>query len=197
MGDDYGARYEIHGSVWSEKLKKTRRRSLATEHLVCLMHRYVWKEGHTHPGARLEDHVDEVTKEIKSKGFSVGIAGDNHRGFCTKEFLVPGGFYRSKSNEADYLPCIGAIYDDMTLMRYSLDVSKDEMVDVAADEDANDKDLIGNDKYIELIEMFDEEKTNIEDFIDEVKIYCKHQKITNKDIKELLAVVLDEAHGGK
>ena len=80
---------------------------------MALVHAYIWKTGHTFPGAPQENHIEEWRKKLG--GFAVALFGDNHRGFLDRSkrpiICNSGGFMRRKSDEREYQPCFFSIYE--------------------------------------------------------------------------------------
>lgn len=94
---------------------------------ILLVHRYVWTDDRRYPDAPKEMHVAALQKILK--GYDVAVTGDNHKGFISQALkcnvLNVGGFIRRKSDEIDYNPCVGVIFDDGTVKRKKLDTSID------------------------------------------------------------------------
>lgn len=69
------------------------------------------------------------------QGYDVAVFGDNHKGFLYKSWEAKvnifncGGFIRRKSDEIDYKPMVGLLYQDGTVIPHCLDTSKDKFVD--------------------------------------------------------------------
>lgn len=100
---------------------------------VALIHRYCWKDGHSHPGAKPEDFVDAYCDTLD--GFDGLVFGDNHQAFCYAAPRTPGRlgwvrnggcFVRQTVTEMDVRPSVGLIYDDGSLTEVGLDCREDK-----------------------------------------------------------------------
>lgn len=94
---------------------------------ICVAHKYVWIKGHSFTGAPEDRRVNAV-KGLTN--FDVCVFGDNHSGFLTRigtrtNVFNCGTFMRRRSDEADYLPQVGLIYSDGSVVPHLLDISRD------------------------------------------------------------------------
>lgn len=101
---------------------------------MAVIHRYVWKKGHSYPTAPEENRLGAFRKELK--GYDVAIFGDNHKGFLARAGKTTvfncGGFMRRKSDEIDYKPQVGLLYDDGSIEPHYLDCSADIITETAS-----------------------------------------------------------------
>jgi len=116
---------------------------------VALVHQYVWIEGRSYPGAPKEAKLSSNKKALK--GWDVVIFGDNHKGFLgsvgdTTVFNC-GGLQRRKSDEIDYTPWVGLLYDDGTIEPHLLDCSDDIITETVSRRDP--KDDVGLQEFLE------------------------------------------------
>lgn len=124
----------LHGFPWGFDLCEAPEDKDLNPMHVAVVHRYCWKDGHTHPGAKPEDHVNAHRGSLE--GFQVALFGDNHRGFASvakpgHPHVINGGtFLKRKSDERDYKPFLGLVYADGTIGQHFLDTSKDEWSEV-------------------------------------------------------------------
>lgn len=125
--DPDGEDFAVYGFGWEQEIHPLKERKDGEVQRIALIHRYVWKEGHSYPGAPETARIDKFTKALK--GYDIAICGDNHQGFIADagdcRVLNCGGFIRRKSDEIDYVPKVGLIYSDGTVKRKPLDTSGD------------------------------------------------------------------------
>ena len=105
----------LYGFPWGWKL--TRCPAQTNDPLtLAVCHRYCWIEGNSHPGAKPEDHVDALRKELA--GFDAAVFGDNHSGFLASRrtgeaaVLNSGTVMRRTTAEAGYNPAYGVLYSN-------------------------------------------------------------------------------------
>lgn len=135
----------IHGFPWGKLLKPPPKDGQVH---VALVHKYVWMKGKSFPGAPEESRVDTGKKE--TKGWDAVIFGDNHKGFLYQDgktiIFNCGGFLRRKSDEINYQPQVGLLYEDGTIQPYTLDCSADKITATGsvreAEEDMELKDFL-------------------------------------------------------
>jgi hypothetical protein len=99
--------------------------------LLAVVHRYIWKKGKSYPDAPKENHVASIGRQLQ--GYDAAVFGDNHKGFLSEAggctILNCGGFMARKSDERNYRPCYGVLYDDGSIERVEFDISQDKWID--------------------------------------------------------------------
>lgn len=147
---------ELHGFPWGVELWPAEQRCFhnPTSHCpskvrkntikVALIHQYIWTDGYSYPGAPNSGKIKAFGKNIT--GWDVVIVGDNHKGFTTRHrgviILNCGGLQRRASDEIDYRPQVGLLYNDGTIEHKRLDVSADIIDETAKPRtDQEDMDL--------------------------------------------------------
>jgi len=118
----------IRGFGWDQPLEPSLDSTKVT---IALIHRYCWIPKYSFPGAPEENRADQLGRLLK--GYQVALFGDNHHGFKTTlstgtHVLNLGGFIRRKTDEMDYTPSYGVIFEDGTVERVPLDTSTDQFV---------------------------------------------------------------------
>lgn len=114
----------LWGVPWNHEIPTPDRKKFV--HNIAVIHRFCWAEGHSHPGAKTEDHVTEQWQKLKQVGFSCAVFGDNHSGFSfRRQVLNCGTPIRRRSDEWDYQPKVGLLLKDMKLETIDLDTSID------------------------------------------------------------------------
>jgi hypothetical protein len=120
-------RLALHGFPWGVPVKPKVELSSGVVHLA-VVHAYIWKAGCSYPGADEEQHA--VKYQAKLKGFSAAVFGDNHKGFMIGDRLMNcGTLLRRKSDEKDYRPQVGLLYDDGHIEPHFLDTSADRFLE--------------------------------------------------------------------
>ena len=98
---------------------------------IALIHSLIWKKGHTYPDAPETSNIKAWMDRLD--GYNVAVFGDNHDGFIDTSkgcrIMNCGCLIRAKSNERDYKPSVGLIYDDGSITRKHLDTSEDKWID--------------------------------------------------------------------
>ena len=121
--------FTVHPFGWEAKLKETARDD--DQMNVGLLHKYVWKEGNTYPGADETGHVEAVAKALDH--LDVIICGDNHKGFQYESDSVfiwnCGTFMRRTLADETFAPRLGILYSGDVVRPYSLDTSQDVYLD--------------------------------------------------------------------
>jgi len=177
----------VHGFGWEQKIepltKEEREKKDAVT--VALIHRYVWKDKHSYPGAPETARIDSYTKALK--GYDVAVVGDNHMGFLTNagdcRVLNCGGFIRRKSDEIEYVPKAGLIFSDGTVKRVAYD-TKDDVFDLAVSK--RDEVPVNMQEFIEGLEKLGEHGL---DFREAVINHLKKETIKPKTKEIILAAL--------
>lgn len=125
----------VYGCGWGQEIKPLLGEKDGRIEIL-LAHKYVWVDKETkYPDAPEEANISTLRKSLK--GYDVAIFGDNHKHFIATmgkgTVINVGGFIRRKSDEIDYEPCVGVIYDDGTVKRKRLDTSIDVFHDTPED----------------------------------------------------------------
>lgn len=110
---------------------------------VALIHAYCWKDGHTHPGAKEEEHVGAWLDRLR--GYDGLIFGDNHQAFTVPRFTPKkpwvrngGCFIRQTTAELDVTPTVGLVWSDGSLTEEPLACCKQDEFDLDAAPAAGD-----------------------------------------------------------
>lgn len=99
---------------------------------LAVVHAYCWKDGHAFPGCPQEQHVKEWAKKLS--GYTAAVFGDNHKGFTWNADRqiddVPavrngGTFMIRRTDEMNFAPSVGLLYDDGTWGCHLLDPKGD------------------------------------------------------------------------
>lgn len=98
---------------------------------IALVHKYVWTKKTGYPGAPLDGHLFKFRASLK--GYRVACVGDNHQGSLTLDgkttVLNCGGLLRRKTDEKDYKPSVGLIWNNGHVSRHYLDTSEDVLLE--------------------------------------------------------------------
>jgi len=150
---------------------------------IALIHQYLWTEGSSYPGAPEESRLGKTLPG--SKGWNVVVFGDNHKGFSTrcKEVSVfnCGGFQRRKSDEIDYSPQVGLIYEDGSVEPFYLNCDEDIIVKTeSAKQIKNDMQLT------DFLESLTNLKSSNLDFEETMKQVLEEKKPSHEVWKTIL-----------
>lgn len=95
---------------------------------IAMIHEYTWIPGHNYTGASIRNRVG-INSNVKT--YDVAIFGDNHSGFIHRtgrcNVINCGTLMRRKSDEADYKPMVGLIYEDGSIKPHYMNTSKDRL----------------------------------------------------------------------
>jgi len=148
---------------------------------VLLAHRYVWREGRSHPGAAPEHHINR----LDLKGYTWAVFGDNHQRFVVRQkglvICNSGTFIRRKSDEIPLRPCVSVIDEDLEFFSLQLNTHSDQFREVASSEpNAEPLDL---DAFIAGLEGLGEHGLN---FREAVEQYVKNRPDLEPKVGEIL-----------
>ena len=188
-----GDTFVVYGFGWERKIepiKKQYANPKATFPLnIALIHRYCWTQDAMYPGAPNEGHVSAFAKALA--GYDIAVFGDNHKHF--KKSLKTGtviyncgGFIRRKSDERNYKPCVGLLYEDGRVESLHLDTNDRFHENVKDDATALD---IGD--FVKGLKCLGEQGLNFEESV-------KQYLAANADIEPgVKAKVLEALKGTK
>jgi DNA repair exonuclease SbcCD nuclease subunit len=163
---------EIQEAPKEAELEKTIR--------VALAHEYVWIEGHNYTGAPSENRLGahRLKKDNLGRfgGYNVLVYGDNHKGFQTNPLGTTtafncGSLMRRNSDQVDYKPMVGLLYNDGSNEPYYLDISKDKYLGV---HEPMETDALNMKAFIQELEKLGD--TDL-DFTEAMTRYLKDNKI--------------------
>jgi DNA repair exonuclease SbcCD nuclease subunit len=147
---------------------------------LALIHKYVWIPGHTYSGASKDDQLVDfgLTRE-RWNGFKVAVFGDNHKGFLTSVgrtiVFNCGSLLRRKSDEKEYLPQIGLLYNNGMIEQHRLNIKQDKYLDLNTE--PINKDQLDVEDFFKLLENLG--ATSL-DFVQAVKEYLQSVKVSNE-----------------
>ena len=98
---------------------------------IAIVHAYIWAKQAGYAGAPEDARLPAWLPKLA--GYDVAFFGDNHKGFSAHQVFNCGGFMRRKSDEADYRPAVGLLFDDGTTERCYLDCGADAFQATAND----------------------------------------------------------------
>ena len=182
---------EVVGFPWGFEIAPLEEKSKKTT--LCVAHAFCWMKEHTYPGA--EKSKNAVAYAKKLKGFDAAVFGDNHKGFLTNKngihILNNGGFMRRNSDQINYQPCMGLLYEDGSIER--VEVYCDDDVFKNAQELAH---TIGKIQEIE-VEQFVKDMRQLEnlglDFEQALKHFCETNEVS-KQAKNLILKFIETCH---
>lgn len=167
----------VSGFPYGYKLKKTENNiSFPILPKIALIHEYAWIKGHNYTGASKES---KIIKSIPPGQLDYNIIcyGDNHKGFSScftdgTQVWNCGSIMRRNSDQIDYKPQVGLLYDDGDIRGYHLDISQDKYLDVS-------KETLGADTFnmkafIKELEKLGDEDLN---FVEAMNRYLSDNKI--------------------
>ena len=117
------------GFQWGEEIESCERELDPDEDVViAIAHQYVWWGNAKELAIATAENKMRPSAE-KYRGFTVVLFGDNHKGFLSgsthHKMFNAGTFMRRHSDERDYKPMVGELYEDGTVELYYLDTSED------------------------------------------------------------------------
>lgn len=144
----------VHAFPWGFDIHPKVKTSNTESYIdIAMCHAYIWKKGHAYPGAPQSQRVAKYRDQLK--GYTTAIFGDNHKGFIVKDkdltIMNCGTLMCRKSDERDYKPMVGLIYEDGTIEPHYLDTSQDQWLEES------------------LIEEFEKSEEDMSSFIEDLK----------------------------
>jgi len=142
---------------------------------IAVVHEYLWIRGRSYPNASLQNYYGS---KQKNSGYDLIVYGDNHKGFSIGskkgeiKLLNCGTLMRRKSDEIDYKPQIGLLFEDGSIKPYYLDTSKDKYLDIQSK--ISEEDSLDMKAFIKELEKLGDSDL---DFHTAVKQYLKKNKI--------------------
>lgn len=188
----------IIGFHFGRKLIPIQKQLLKSKKInIALVHKYVWAGKHKYPKAPKESRVETRTSKMingKLYGYDVIVYGDNHKGFLTKVGKTTvfncGTLMRRKSDEIDYKPQVGLLYNDGSVGPHYLDISQDKYLTVDEMKKAKSKEQIDlKDFAKELVKL----SSSALDFVEAMKQFYR----TNKVKKEVQKIIHTAMENGK
>ncbi len=120
----------IRGFPWGSRLDSKIIWNGKTAVRLGVAHQYVWAENACYHDAPQDAHVSTVIIKTKINAYDAVVFGDNHKGFTKRVGGVwvhnNGTFFRRKSDEAGYKPCVGLLKADCSIERYELRSCKND-----------------------------------------------------------------------
>jgi hypothetical protein len=184
------SKFQVVGFPFGKPLQPMRWKSgLFT---ISLIHKYVWTKKHSYPNPPPSGNASVVKR--KMKGYNIIISGDNHTPFCVRgrnpTLFNCGTLMRRKSDEKDYKPRVGLIFEDGTVQSRRLDISNDIFVPTA--KQAELKENIELEDF--LNGLSDLERSSI-DFAESVHRAMQRAGLS-KQAKRILIEALEGARNG-
>ena len=143
---------------------------------VAVIHDYIWKDNHCHPGVDVKKHVDSFAPVLE--GYDVACFGDNHRGFIhnTKlgtTIVNTGAFINRNADEKNLKPAVAVVYSDKSVQLDFLDVSGDRWADKL--ETVDPKNEADFRKFLNTLETLPDTST---DFVRALRAACRDRQVS-------------------
>ncbi len=159
---------------------------------IAVIHSYIWKAGHSYPGAPSVQSIGDWKDRLE--GYDIAVFGDNHSGFTDKvgdcRIVNCGCLIPRRKDEKHYRhrPHVWLLHEDCSVEQHFLDCSEDKWCGESEESTKED------DKTIEgmtdfLRELSESEKDSL-DFREAV-----HRYIDNNRVRGAVERVLLEALG--
>jgi len=153
---------------------------------IAVIHRYIWTDDKKYPGAPDTSRLTAFSSLLR--GYDVAVFGDNHKSFLSKSGSCTvfncGGFIRKKTDEIQYSPNVGVIYNDGSVKPVKLNTSTDRFHPLAEDRKEVEFDM---GQFIDQLQSLGEHGL---DFQAAVKKYILSNP-THPRVKEIIASILD------
>lgn len=131
--------FHAHGFGWGDVLKSPEQMGEGIS--LAVVHAFIWTEDYGYPGVSDDSNLRQFKKKLR--GYTAAVFGDNHKGFQAGSILNCGTFFRRKSDEIDYHPSIGVLYESGKIERNELDISGEYMECVTSETSCQDGDFKG------------------------------------------------------
>ena len=154
---------------------------------VAMVHQFVWKGKPSFPGAPAEGNVGKWKQRVK--GYDVVLVGDNHQGFTAKcgdcTIYNCGTFIRRHANEIETKPAVGLVYDDGTVKRRFLDVSRDKFSTTMK----VDREVQHNPELVEFLDELDNLDLDQIDYCEQLRLAAGQAE---EDVRNTLLEILEQ-----
>lgn len=188
---DDGDRFDLYGVGWEGELN-TNQFQYDSDRAIVLLHRYVWMDGCSYPGATKTDGCAAVAKELKRP--QLIISGDNHIGFWDGKYRVfnCGSLYRATRDQINYRPRIGIVTEKLDIIPYYLDTEFDKYLT-----EDNVAEVVDHKNDLEVDEFLQELRKMGRgglDYLEAIKRFCLKENI-DKEVRLLLREILEMSNG--
>ena len=107
---------------------------------ICIVHQYVWSnKSNCYGGIGPSNSRRVCNMEEALSGYDVAVFGDNHIGFKSKVGNTVvwncGGFMRRNSDQIDYCPRVGVLWDNGKVTEHCFDVSQELHLEARTSDD--------------------------------------------------------------
>jgi DNA repair exonuclease SbcCD nuclease subunit len=149
---------------------------------LAVVHSYIWKAGHSYPDAPAEQHAEHYMPKLA--GYDAAVFGDNHQGFMIgRNIINTGTFMRRRSDERDYKPMVGILYDDGHIEPHYLDTSADLWLGDGLPEEREPQ---KPDEDSGLLNSLNELGPDALDF-DQALSHCMDRRQTSADVRRVIS----------
>lgn len=190
-------RATVTGMPWGVPIGKPRKDvSKDSAVSIALIHQFVWKKGHTYPGALPTGNVRAIHRKLQKYGYSVAVCGDNHKGFLDKSggttIYNNGGFIRRNIDEVDRVPTLGLIYSDGTVKLRPINAAEKDLFCDRQDLRESTANVSESSKAF-LKSLGRVGQTNI-DFKEAVRMYINTHDDIPSGVSDILMELIDNEH---
>jgi len=181
----------VYGFGWTEDVWPP---DLSSRTKVAIIHDYIWVNGKKYSGAPNEAKLEGWKNRLK--GYDAAFFGDNHKGFVRKigdcNVMNCGCLFPSNSDEIDYKPAVGLLFDDGSIERILLDTLQDKWL--TDDVITGDRDDV---KFARLLEELNSvvHDTGV-DFTEAINKALKSSKSVSKLASQVVRSVMDTIENG-
>ena len=177
-----------YGFPFGKEIKSAKKETYSNIINMAVAHQYVWYGNNKHNKTTAEQCVGNLSldKNGRVKGYDVIVFGDNHKGFITKvgktTIFNCGSLMRRKSDEDDYKPMIGLLYNDGRVLPCYLDISKDKYLESVKGLDENEEADFDMSAFANELTKLGKSAL---DFTEAMKLYMQRNKV-NSDVVNLV-----------
>ncbi len=177
-------RFVVHSFPWGYELKRLEKRSHSLAFDIAVVHRYVWTKSTGYEHAADDARLFHLKSDFGTYDFVV--IGDNHIHWKSGSIVNNGCFMIRRADELSLQPSVSLLWDDRTITRYYLDVSKDVY---AKDDDVKETKIDGDDyEFIKGLQKLANKQT---DFVGTLMEALKQQGL-NPGTKDAILQALEQ-----
>jgi len=180
----------LWGFPWGVKLLGLEERNPVDSVHMAVVHKYCWTGENHYEGGNLKEHkVDCLAKQLK--GYDIALFGDNHNGFkWFDDVTLPtvfnaGTFMRRTSPEKDCRPMVGLLYEDGTVEKHYLDMSKDKFIDDSVSAEA-EQTMLHLEGFLEGLKGLGEAGLDFEKAMESTLVECGASKAVRRVVLEAM-----------
>lgn len=171
---------EVYGYIWGSNLEKGPY-STSKYKKIALIHHYVWKKGHTFPGAPQNGRASTIIEKLNK--YDLIFCGDNHKKFRHKHLINCGNFLVRNQDDCK-MPVAYVVQQNLEILEIPIKSNQLNQYDSISDKD----NFTGSSAINNVIKILNEENDHTLDFPVACRLAAEKSK---KEVKRLILECLE------